>query len=45
MNEYQYLQQAAELADKGYIVLNYATRGFGESGGLIDTAGPKDMND
>ncbi len=45
LNEYEYLQQAGELADKGYIVLSYATRGFGESGGLIGTAGPDDMND
>ena len=45
MTEYQYLNEAAKLADKGYIVLNYVTRGFGKSGGLIDTAGPKDIAD
>jgi len=45
MNEYQYLQQAGDLADKGYIVLSYATRGFGESGGVIGTAGPDDLQD
>jgi putative CocE/NonD family hydrolase len=45
MTEYQYLNEAAKLAEKGYIVLNYATRGFGKSGGLIDTAGPKDIAD
>lgn len=45
MNEYQYLQQAAELADKGYIVLSYATRGFGQSEGFIGTAGPDDIQD
>lgn len=45
LTEYQYLNEAAKLAEKGYIVLNYATRGFGKSGGLIDTAGPKDIAD
>lgn len=45
LNEYEYLQQAADLAEKGYIVLSYSTRGFGESGGVIDTAGPKDISD
>ena len=45
LNEYEYLQQAAELAEKGYVVLSYTTRGFGESGGIVDTAGPKDIND
>ena len=27
------------------MVLSYSTRGFGTSGGLIDTAGPLDMAD
>ncbi len=45
LNEYQYLQQANDLAKKGYIVLSYTTRGFGKSGGLIDTVGPKDISD
>lgn len=45
LNEYEYLEQAGDLAEKGYIVLSYSTRGFGESGGLIDTAGPNDMSD
>ena len=27
------------------MVLSYSTRGFGTSGGLIDTAGPQDMAD
>ena len=45
MNEYEYLQQAGQLADQGYIVLSYAPRGFGTSGGLVDTAGPKDIAD
>lgn len=45
LNEYEYLAQAADLAENGYIVLSYTTRGFGESGGLIGTAGPLDMSD
>ena len=45
LNEYEYLEQAADLAEKGYIVLSYSTRGFGTSGGLIGTAGPDDMSD
>lgn len=45
LNEYEYLTQAGELAEKGYIVLSYTTRGFGTSGGLIGTAGPDDLTD
>lgn len=45
LNEYEYLQQAGELAEKGYIVLSYSTRGYGTSGGQINTGGPKDMSD
>lgn len=45
LNKYEYLVPAAKLAKKGYIVLSYSTRGFGASGGLIDTAGPKDRAD
>ncbi|EAT13043.1 predicted acyl esterases [Oceanobacter sp. RED65] len=45
LNEYEYLKQAGELAEKGYIVLSYSTRGWGTSGGQINTAGPKDMAD
>src|SRR5690554_1718934 len=45
LNKYQYLAEAAKLAEKGYIVLSYSTRGFGRSGGIINTAGPKDIED
>ncbi len=45
LNEYEYLQQAAQLAEKGYIVLSYSTRGWGTSGGQINTAGPQDIDD
>lgn len=27
LNEYEYLQQAADLAEKGYIFLSYSSRG------------------
>ena len=45
LNEYEYLVPAATLAGRGYIVLSYNTRGFGTSGGLINVAGPQDMED
>ncbi|WDE07757.1 alpha/beta hydrolase [Thalassomonas viridans] len=45
MNEYQYLVEAARFAEQGYVVLSYSTRGFGESGGKIATAGPEDIQD
>ncbi len=45
LNEYEYLKQAGDLAEKGYIVLSYTTRGFGTSGGVIGTVGPKDLSD
>ncbi|WP_286718033.1 alpha/beta fold hydrolase [Thalassolituus sp. UBA2009] len=45
LNEYEYLTEAARFAEEGFIVLSYSTRGFGTSGGLIDTAGPLDMAD
>ena len=45
MNEYEYLPEAANFAEQGYIVLSYSTRGFGDSGGEIATAGPDDIKD
>ena len=45
LNEYEYLAEAARFAEEGYVVLSYSTRGFGQSGGLINTAGPQDMAD
>lgn len=45
MDEYEYIPQAVRFAEQGYIVLSYATRGFGESEGQIGTAGPEDMLD
>ncbi|PAU80408.1 acyl esterase [Halovibrio salipaludis] len=45
LNEYEYLTEAGRLAERGYVVLSYSTRGWGESGGEINTAGPKDVSD
>ena len=45
MNEYEYTYETQKYASQGYIVLSYSTRGFGSSEGLIDTSGPKDIED
>lgn len=45
LDKIEYLAQAAQFAKKGYVVLTYSTRGFGNSGGVINVAGPKDMED
>jgi pimeloyl-ACP methyl ester carboxylesterase len=37
--------QAEYLADDGYIVMRYTTRGFHDSDGMINFAGPDDMAD
>lgn len=41
----EYLAQAQKLADAGYVVVSYNVRGFWESGGYIEVAGPPDMAD
>lgn len=41
----EYLAQAQRLADSGYVVLGYNVRGFWQSGGEIDVAGPHDVAD
>ncbi|MFI1717451.1 alpha/beta fold hydrolase [Streptomyces litmocidini] len=41
----EYLAQARKLADSGYVVVSYNSRGFWQSGGEIETAGPKDIAD
>jgi predicted acyl esterase len=41
----EYLAQAKKLADSGYVVVSYNTRGFWQSGGRIETAGPPDIAD
>ncbi|WP_406063816.1 alpha/beta fold hydrolase [Streptomyces sp. NBC_01077] len=45
MPQIEYLAQAKQLADSGYIVVSYNSRGFWQSGGEIETAGPKDIAD
>ncbi|WP_318212666.1 MULTISPECIES: alpha/beta fold hydrolase [unclassified Streptomyces] len=45
MPQIEYLAQAKLLADSGYIVVSYNSRGFWQSGGEIETAGPKDIAD
>lgn len=41
----EYLAQAQQLADSGYVVLTYNVRGFWQSGGEIEVAGPPDTAD
>ncbi|MFI1334754.1 alpha/beta fold hydrolase [Streptomyces sp. NPDC020845] len=41
----EYLAQAQKLADSGYVVVSYNVRGFWQSGGEIETAGPPDVAD
>ncbi|WP_406690478.1 CocE/NonD family hydrolase [Saccharopolyspora sp. ID03-671] len=41
----QNVMPARDLAARGYVVVAYGARGFGESGGEVDTAGPKDVAD
>ncbi|MFJ9823991.1 alpha/beta fold hydrolase [Streptomyces sp. NPDC101160] len=45
MPQIEYLAQAEKLADSGYVVVSYNSRGFWQSGGEIETAGPKDIAD
>ncbi|HSH04328.1 MAG TPA: CocE/NonD family hydrolase [Anaerolineae bacterium] len=45
LEEHEYVAQAIQFAEKGYIVLSYSARGWGQSTGLINVAGPKDMAD
>ncbi|MGW7264643.1 alpha/beta fold hydrolase [Streptomyces sp. NPDC054842] len=41
----EYLAQARKLADSGYVVVSYNSRGFWQSGGRIEVAGPPDTAD
>ncbi len=41
----EYLAQAKKLADSGYVVVGYNSRGFWQSGGEIETGGPEDIAD
>ena len=41
----EYLAEAQKLANSGYIVVSYNVRGFWQSGGEIEVAGPPDIAD
>ncbi|MEV7887828.1 alpha/beta fold hydrolase [Streptomyces sp. NPDC002817] len=41
----EYFAQAQKLANSGYVVLSYNVRGFWQSGGEIEVAGPPDIAD
>ncbi|MGC9540669.1 CocE/NonD family hydrolase [Streptomyces sp. UG1] len=41
----EYFAQAQRLANSGYIVVSYNVRGFWQSGGEIEVAGPPDIAD
>lgn len=43
MPQIEYLAQAQKLAASGYVVVSYNSRGFWQSGGEIETAGPPDI--
>ncbi|MBT2481141.1 CocE/NonD family hydrolase [Streptomyces sp. ISL-94] len=45
MPQIEYIAQAKQLADSGYVVVSYTSRGFWLSGGQIEVAGPPDIAD
>src|SRR5207302_459703 len=45
VNDVEYLAQATALAGRGYTVLSYTPRGWWDSGGKIEVAGPVDVRD
>src|SRR2546423_13807054 len=45
LNDAEYLAQASALAGRGYTVASYTTRGWWNSGGKIEVAGPADVAD
>ncbi|MYT22470.1 acyl esterase [Streptomyces sp. SID7760] len=45
MPQIEYVAQAEKLADDGYVVVSYTSRGFWLSGGEIEVAGPPDTAD
>jgi predicted acyl esterase len=45
MPQIEYIAQAKKLADSGYVVVSYNARGFWQSGGHIEVAGPPDIAD
>ncbi|MTE19544.1 prolyl oligopeptidase family serine peptidase [Streptomyces sp. TRM43335] len=45
MPQVEYLAQARRFAESGYVVVSYNSRGFLQSGGEIEVAGPPDVAD
>lgn len=45
MPQIEYIAQAKKLADAGYVVVSYNSRGFWQSGGEIEVGGPEDVAD
>ncbi|MEU6484940.1 CocE/NonD family hydrolase [Streptomyces sp. NPDC046887] len=45
MPQIEYVAQAAKLAAEGYVVVSYNSRGFWQSGGHVEVAGPPDIAD
>lgn len=45
LNEWEYDGPAREFAKDGYVVLNFAPRGFGISGGRVGVASDRDIQD
>ena len=45
MNRFEYVVPANDFAEKGYTVISYTARGFWGSGGQINLAGDKDVQD
>ncbi|MGP3982223.1 CocE/NonD family hydrolase [Streptomyces sp. KR80] len=45
MPQVEYIAQAKKLAESGYVVIGYNVRGFWQSGGQIEVAGPPDIAD
>ncbi|MCC3771963.1 CocE/NonD family hydrolase [Streptomyces sp. UNOC14_S4] len=45
MPQFEYVAQAKQLAEAGYVVVSYTARGFWLSGGKIETAGAPDVAD
>jgi predicted acyl esterase len=45
LEEHEYLAQAYEFAQDGYLVLSYSARGWGQSTAFATVGGPEDMAD
>lgn len=45
MEEHEYWVQAKTFCEKGYIVLSYSPRGWGQSEGMVDVGGRNDTSD